>query len=359
MTKWKETGEECCYERHAQFTTPLPLSIGKTTRVIQLHRIRLANENTMIFETSSQSKDVPFSSHFLVESKWIFRNFSKSNCEVKIFIFVNFLKKLWLKPMVEHNAIEGSKDWFVCWVNSSVKYANYFNYFLKSVEKHEKNNYVNNFTFFNENVKLNLVKKCFYEKNQNNNLNNINNINNNNNNNNNSDDDKDINKDINDINGDNKNDENDNLNGDFNSILSNVSKIRKLNFISAKGKFKKTLTSSNNGIFELSRLIQKSNPKIFLILLLILIFLFFIFLILIIYLQLKISNFNENLIFYQEKNNEFSTTAEILQFFNTIQSGDQFHQLEDNFKGKLTEYNEQLFLLVQSLSKLGKFEDSL
>ena len=117
LESWKSSSENCCFERKSKFKAPIGFS--KYTRVTQQQRIRFTNDDKVIFETSSFSKDVPYSNHFLVESKWIITNVDDSNSELKIYISVKFIKRNWLKRLIESGAIEGSKLWFDNWIKST------------------------------------------------------------------------------------------------------------------------------------------------------------------------------------------------------------------------------------------------
>lgn len=125
MTAWSSSLEGCCLERHADFKAPIKMSLApKHTRVKQKQRCRFISNDEIIFETSSHSRDVPYSNQFLVDAVWHIKNLpDNSGCELKTSIFVRFTKKNWLKSMIEKNAIEGSRDWFENWIESALAVA--------------------------------------------------------------------------------------------------------------------------------------------------------------------------------------------------------------------------------------------
>ena len=125
LSPWKLSAEECCLERNAEFRAPIRVSLAPIyTRVVQQHRCRFISENELVFETSSHSLDVPFSNQFLVQSRWTISKFDENNCELNICIFVNFIKKNFLKVVIERNAIEGSREWFENWIKSALAVIN-------------------------------------------------------------------------------------------------------------------------------------------------------------------------------------------------------------------------------------------
>lgn len=144
LEAWKPTDDVCCcWERKAKFKAPIGFS--RYTRVTQTQRVRITNDDQLIFETSSYSKDVPYSTHFLVEAKWVFTNLYQeeggsgmmssattatktmsgagggdvSKCELKIYLNVRFVKQFLLKKIIESTSIDGSKSWFVHWMKST------------------------------------------------------------------------------------------------------------------------------------------------------------------------------------------------------------------------------------------------
>ena len=117
LENWNPSAENCCFERRAKFKAPIGFS--KYTRVTQQQRVRFTNDDKVIFETSSFSKDVPYGNHFLVESKWVLTNLDDSHSELKIYISVKFIKHNWLKMLIESSAMEGTKYWFANWIKST------------------------------------------------------------------------------------------------------------------------------------------------------------------------------------------------------------------------------------------------
>ena len=296
MTQWSPSAEGCCCERHADFTAPLPLSIApKYTRIAQQHRIRMIDQNQMIFETSSHSKDVPYSSHFLVEAKWILTNLDKRNCELKIFITVNFTKKIWLKSMIEHNAIEGSKDWYIDFIKAAMRYVK-----LRKAPKINSSSSVIN---RNSTVNLEILRKSLSQL----------------------PDDLKLNK-------------------------------EKKNVID-KVKMKKD--GRNEGVFQevykFSRLIQQSNPKVFLIILIITIVILLFSSISILYLFISNSSLESNLLFYRGKNIEFQTTQSILKILNS--APEKMESIQNEFLSNVRTCNELLDNVQQHISKLSDHKD--
>jgi len=126
MTKWSLSLEGCCIERQTDFRAPLRMSVAtKHTRVSQRQRCRFSSPDEIIFETSSHSRNVPYSNQFLVEAVWKLTNIPDGGCELNIYVFVRFTKKNWLKGMIERNAIDGSRDWFENWMYSALAVANH------------------------------------------------------------------------------------------------------------------------------------------------------------------------------------------------------------------------------------------
>merc|ERR1712137_595631 len=124
MTKWSSSLEGCCLERHTDFKAPIRMSLApKHTRVTQKQRCRFTSPDEIIFETSSHSRDVPYSNQFLVDAVWKLTNLPDGGCELNISVFVRFTKKNWLKSMIERNAVEGSRDWFENWIYSALEVA--------------------------------------------------------------------------------------------------------------------------------------------------------------------------------------------------------------------------------------------
>ena len=125
MTPWSASIEGCCQERHTEFKAPIKMSlVPKQTRVTQKQRCRFISPDVIIFETSSHSRDVPYSNQFLVDAVWHISNLPDgSGCELTTSIFVRFIKKNWLKSMIEKNAIDGTRDWFENWICSALAVA--------------------------------------------------------------------------------------------------------------------------------------------------------------------------------------------------------------------------------------------
>lgn len=121
MSHWKTSDDKCCIERTTQFKAPKKVGIvTKYTRVIQEQRCRYDKDN-LIFETNTISKDVPYSSNFLVHAKWVFSPISESSSELEINTQVLFSGgKNLIKSIIERQAIDGCKDWFEYWVSNSL-----------------------------------------------------------------------------------------------------------------------------------------------------------------------------------------------------------------------------------------------
>lgn len=124
VNPWNLSPEGCCVERHAEFRAPIHMSFAtKFTRVMQQQRCRFLSKDALLFNTSSHSRDVPYSNQFLVNAKWKVVNTKLGYCKLTVSVHVMFTRKNWLRSMIERNAIEGSREWFENWIKTALKVA--------------------------------------------------------------------------------------------------------------------------------------------------------------------------------------------------------------------------------------------
>eukprot|EP01096_Ripella_sp_DP13-Kostka_P005604 TRINITY_DN1928_c0_g1_i1.p1 TRINITY_DN1928_c0_g1~~TRINITY_DN1928_c0_g1_i1.p1 ORF type:complete len:703 (+),score=321.51 TRINITY_DN1928_c0_g1_i1:65-2173(+) len=122
-SEWVSSGEGCCLTRQVEFKAPIRMALAtKYTRVTQQQRCFMESEDRLVFENSSFSRDVPYSNTFYVQSKWYVTTdeADPSCCNLKIGVQLHFSKKVWIKGIIEHNAIDGSKEWFENWIKAAL-----------------------------------------------------------------------------------------------------------------------------------------------------------------------------------------------------------------------------------------------
>jgi len=126
-SEWVASGEGCCQTRQVEFKAPIRMALAtKYTRVTQQQRCFMEADGRLVFENSSFSRDVPYSNNFYVQSKWYVTpdEHDPSCCNLLIGVQLHFSKKVWIKGIIEHNALDGSKEWFENWIKAALSTSN-------------------------------------------------------------------------------------------------------------------------------------------------------------------------------------------------------------------------------------------